>query len=47
MCMSIYLMYVYETHDVAKIGKKIFSFTMPKVKHIIIAKSIQYCQNKN
>lgn len=45
MYMSIYLMY--ETHDVAKIGKNFFSFTMPKLKHIFIAKSIQYCQNKN
>lgn len=26
MYMSIYLMYMYETHDVAKIGKKIFQF---------------------
>lgn len=47
MYMSIYLMYMYETHDVAKMGKFFFSFTMPKVKHIFIAKSIQYCQNKN
>lgn len=45
MYMSIYLKY--KTHDVAKIGKFFFSFTMPKVKHIFIAKSIQYCQNKN
>lgn len=47
MYMSIYLMYMYETNDVAKICKKNFSFTMPKLKHIFIAKSIQYCQNKN
>lgn len=40
-------MYMYEKNDVAKIGNFFFSFTMPKVKHIFIAKSIQYCQNKN